>query len=155
MSCPASVSNAETAGNWAFGNQARQAVIDFALFLARFDVAILKNRDAGAVVAAIFKASQTFEDDARSLTFTDVTNNAAHDFIKGSDLPPAQTTAPYHHRQKCSKIHSREVVRRRVRRRGKDSACHHAKQLTTFAAWKKNSARSEIANPLNQRYECE
>src|ERR1700759_5682555 len=81
---PARMTNADSSRNRALGQQPRQTFVDLPLFLARLDGVILQDRNARAVVAAIFEPTQTFQNNSGSLSFTNVANNAAHDDL---DIP--------------------------------------------------------------------
>ena len=78
---PARVADAEVAGDRFGFQQAREALVDFALFLAHEQFAAVQHGHARAVVAAIFQPPQSFEQDGRGRFFPDVSNDAAHKFL--------------------------------------------------------------------------
>ena len=78
---PARVADAEAAGG-RFGFQnAGEALVNPALFLAQRESIAVQHRHAGAVIAAIFQPPQSFEQDGRGRFFSDVSNDAAHNFV--------------------------------------------------------------------------
>ena len=68
---PAGVADAEVAGGGFGFNNLRQALVNFALFLAHEQVAPFEHGHAGAVVTAIFQPPQSFQQDGRG-RFVDV-----------------------------------------------------------------------------------
>ncbi|MNW65535.1 hypothetical protein D3C74_439250 [compost metagenome] len=78
---PAGVSNAETANQRMLG----QCGFEFA-DLARTTHALEgfvvgKDRDTGAVVAAVFKALEAFEQDGGDITFSNCADNSTHAYF--------------------------------------------------------------------------
>ena len=78
---PAGVADAEIARDRFGFQQAGEAFVDFALFLADEQFVAVQHGHARAVVAAIFQPPQSFEQDGRGRFFTDVSNDAAHKFV--------------------------------------------------------------------------
>ena len=77
MSGPASMTDARSSGRRLFRHELRQ-IGDASRAFAGFDMVAVHNRHAGGVVAAIFEAAQTIEQDGRSLRSSDIANNSAH-----------------------------------------------------------------------------
>ncbi len=77
---PARVADADGSGDRLGFQQAREALVDFALFLADQQAVAIQHGHARAVVAAIFQPPQSFEQDGRGRFFSDVSNDAAHKF---------------------------------------------------------------------------
>ena len=77
MRGPASVTDAVRSGGRLFRHQLSEFRDSPGAF-ARFDVLPINDRDAGGIVAAIFEAAQTIEQDGSCLRTSDVSNNATH-----------------------------------------------------------------------------
>ena len=58
--------------------QSGEALIDLAFAFAELELIVREGADAGAVIAAILEAAQTFKDDRTGWLFADVTYDAAH-----------------------------------------------------------------------------
>ena len=77
---PARVADAEISRDRFGFQKAGEAFVDFPLFLADEQFVAVQHGHARAVVAAIFQPPQSFEQDGRGRFFTDVSNDAAHNF---------------------------------------------------------------------------
>src|SRR5688500_67936 len=56
-------------------------VLELAFAAAHVYLAILQNGDPGGIVAPVLELSQTLQDQRRRVSFTDVSDNAAHYFL--------------------------------------------------------------------------
>ena len=81
VSRPASVADADVAGCGVRLNFTRDAFINLALLLADDQGGVIQNRHARAVVAAIFEATQCFQQNGRGRFFPEVSDDAAHDVV--------------------------------------------------------------------------
>jgi len=77
---PAGVADADVAGGGFLFQQAREALVNFSLFLADEQFVAVQHGHARAVIAAIFQPPQSFEQDGRGRFFTNVSDDAAHGF---------------------------------------------------------------------------
>jgi hypothetical protein len=81
MGGPAGVADAEAASEGIGLEEAGEALIDLALALAELELIVLQSANAGAVIAAILEATQSFKDDWAGWLFADVTYDATHNSI--------------------------------------------------------------------------
>jgi hypothetical protein len=81
MGGPAGVADAEGASEGIGLEEAGEALIDLALALAELELIVLQSANAGAVIAAILEATQSFKDDWAGWLFADVTYDATHNSI--------------------------------------------------------------------------
>ena len=78
MCGPARVADAESSGRRLLRHEFCERS-DSPGALARFDVLAITDRNPGGIVAAIFEATQTVEQDGSCFRTSDVTDNATHE----------------------------------------------------------------------------
>ena len=91
MRGPAGVGDADFAREWRFGEEFGE-IRDAPDAFAHLDFPARQRGDARRVVAAIFQPSEAVEKDRDCLIFTDITDDAAHDFLKMMDEVGAQVS---------------------------------------------------------------
>src|SRR5262245_49451973 len=75
---PTRVANPEAALQRPALQKPRQPFVNFSLFLVDAQLMVANDGQAGAVITAIFKPTEAFEQDRRGGAFTDVAYDAAH-----------------------------------------------------------------------------